>query len=104
MDPTAELKESERNKDQCILTVVILIYMHIEFLHLNLSLKFISENQFVHYGSILFENALYCAVAVRDNYECCKYVKYCVFSVYDFVYTSVNTSISLVQSVLFVYV
>ena len=52
----------------------------------------------------MFENALYCAVAVRDNYtlcDCCKYVKYCVFSVYDFVYTCVNTVISLVQ---FVYV
>lgn len=57
---------------------------------------------FVHYGSLMFENALYCAVAVCDNYtlcDFCKYAKYCVFSVYDFVYTCVNTFISPVQSV-----
>lgn len=50
----------------------------------------------------MFENAPYCAVAVCDNYplcDCCKYVKYCVFSVYDFVCTCVNTFMFLVQSV-----
>lgn len=50
----------------------------------------------------MFENALCCAVAVCDNYtlcDCCKYVKYCVFSVNHFVCTCVNTFIFLVQSV-----
>lgn len=40
-----------------------------------------------------------CIVLLLSLCDCCKYVKYCVFSVYDFVYTRVNTFISLVQSV-----
>lgn len=49
------------------------------------------ENSFLslfHFGSVMFENALCRVVDVCDSFtlcDFCKYVKYCVFSVYYFV-------------------
>lgn len=93
-----EVKQSECNKDH--FPGLVLINMHIDVVLAKVFLYSLMKCS-CSFTVEVYRLRMLCVVP--SLCDCCTYVKYCVFCVYDVVYTCVNTSISPVISVQFVY-